>query len=372
MRQQISQRASNSDRLSGLIQQTKGEQFENWRDDASKLFDSQLNDYSNKANEYVQNRISSTTEGSGVLTNVPHFYSLGTGFYRNVLGQRGKFAFDETARGVDIVKNKINSKIAEKTGVNVEKTTGDIKTRVNNIADQLEGNTPETSTKLYNYRGVQTSEIPSEMSSQTNEIGTNNPFTSNFEPTEINVETVPIDMAISREGGSISTDPILITRNRLARVSTNTASESVQNPEVTPIKQLQRQNAMKKAGLFENTTNTNADSLETSIYASGESGTTTSGGVGTAGVVDGALVEGGLDDAALAATGVGAPIAGLIAVGGAIAFGLTELLHHSHKPKAPVMPYSNATPALTTQYNISSSILPTSSSLQSRQGTMSF
>ncbi len=79
LREQVSQRASNSDRLNSLIQQTKGEQFEEWRDDANKLFDSQLNDYSNKASEYVQNKIASTTEGAGVLTKVPHVYSLGTG-----------------------------------------------------------------------------------------------------------------------------------------------------------------------------------------------------------------------------------------------------------------------------------------------------
>ena len=373
---QINQRQSNSDRLNNLIQQTKGEQFEEWRNDANKLFDSQLNDYSNKASEYVQEKIASTSEGAGVLTQVPHFYSLGTGFYKNVLGEQGKTALDETAKGLKIVKDKINGKVAQKTGVNIEKTTGDIKARVNNIADQLEGNTPQSSTKLYNYNDVQTAEVPSEMSPQSSGMleGTNNPFRSDFEPAEIEVQNVPIDMAISSEGGGdINTNSVLITRNRLARVSTNTPSEAVENTEVTPIKLLQRQNAMKGAGLTENTTNTSADALDTSIYASGESDITTSGGVGTAGVVDGALVEGGLDaDAALAATGVGAPLAGLLAVGGAIAFGLEELFHHSHKPKAPVMPYSSAASAISTQYNIGSSVLPTGSSLQTRSGTTTF
>lgn len=357
LREQIGQRASNSERLSGLIQQTKGEQFENWRDDASKLFDSQLNDYSNKANEYVQNRISSTTEGSGVLTQVPHFYSLGTGFYRNVLGQRGKFAFDETARGVDIVKNKINSKIAENTGVNLEKTAGDIKTRVNNIADQLEGNTPETSTRLYSYRGVQTAETPpSDLSPQTNEIRdvTNNPFRTNVEAKE---EIMP------------SSNPTLETRNKLGNISER---DPINTGEVSTTEEIGDNVLIPKT-----TQLGSADYLGTANTAAGTEGTATFGGagageaVGETGLLAGAT-ELGSADAALASTGVGAPIAGLIAVGGAIAFGLTELLHHSHKPKAPVMPYSSATPALTTQYNISSSILPTSSSLQSRQGTMSF
>jgi len=389
LREQVSQRASNTDRLNNLIQQTKGEQFEEWRNDANKLFDSQLNDYSNKASEYVQQKIASTSEGAGVLTQVPHFYSLGTGFYKNVLGEQGKTALDDTARGLKIVKDKINGKVVEKTGVNIEKTAGDIKTRVNNIADQLEGNVPQSSTKLYNYKDVQTSEVPrSEMAPQTSEMleGTNNPFSDDFDPPEVNVVKVPEGtMAISSEGGgNITMNPDLITRNRLANVSTNTPSESVQNTEVTPvtaeqlesdrtIKLLQRQTAMKEAGLSEATTDTSADSLGTSVYASGESGITTSGAGGTATVVDGALVEGGLDaDAALAATGVGAPLAGLLAVGGAIAFGLEELFHHSHKPKAPVMPYSSSASALSSQYNISSTILPTTSSLQERAGTMTF
>ena len=379
LREQIGQRASNSERLSGLIQQTKGEQFENWRDDASKLFDSQLNDYSNKANEYVQNKIASTSEGAGVLTQIPHFYSLGTGFYRNVLGQRGKFAFDETARGVDIVKNKINSKIAENTGVNLEKTAGDIKTRVNNIADQLEGNTPETSTRLYSYRGVQTAETPpSDLSPQTNEIRdvTNNPFRTNVEPSQENLggilsrsETPEKNMAIYREGEGISMDPALINRNKLGNISER---DPINTGEVSTTEEIGENVLIPKR-----TELGSADYLGTANAVSGTEGTATFGGaaageeIGETGLIAGAT-ELGTADAALASTGVGAPIAGLLAVGGAIAFGLSELLHHSHKPKAPVMPYSNATPALTTQYNISSSILPTSSSLQSRQGTMSF
>jgi hypothetical protein len=356
MRQQISQRASNSERLSGLIQQTKGTAFEEWRDDASRLFDSQLNDYSNKASEYVQNKISSTTEGGNILTNVPHFYSLGTGFYKNVLGQKGKTALDDTAKGIDIVKNKVNQKIAEKTGVNVEKNIGNIKTRVNNITDQLQGNTPETSTKVYQYRGVQTAETPpSDLSPQTNEIRdlTNNPFRSNFEPKE----------EIMR-----SSDPTLETRNKIGNVSER---DPINTSEVTPVEQ-----AAQNELVSQTTELGSAPYIGTANAVSGTEGISTFGGaatgeaVGETGLLAG-TTELGAADAALAATGVGAPIAGLLAVGTAITFGLAELFHHHHHPKAPVMPYSSATPALTSQYNIGSTILPTAS-LQSRQGTMSF
>lgn len=367
LREQVSQRASNSDRLSSLIQQTKGEQFEEWRNDANKLFDAQLNDYSNKASQYVQEKIASSTEGSGVLTQVPHFYSLGTGFYRNVLGERGKTALDETAKGLKIVKDKVNSKIAEKTGVNVEKTAGDVKTKVNNIADQLEGNVPETSTKLYQYQGVQTAETPpSEMASQSNEMleRTNNPFRSDFEPKE----------EITR-----SSNPTLETRNNLANIDGTSPEEVIRTDDINASLSAEPEG---ESGLISTTTELGSAPYIGTANAVGEGGISTFGAagegltetgeaVGETGLIAGAT-ELGAADAALASTGVGAPLAGLIAVGGAIAFGLEELFHHSHKPKAPVMPYSTATPALSSQYNISSTILPSGSSLQARGGTMAF
>lgn len=378
LREQVSQRASNTDRLSSLIQQTKGEQFENWRNDANKLFDAQLNDYSNKASEYVQNKIASTTEGAGVLTNVPHFYSLGTGFYRNVLGERGKTALDETAKGLKIVKDKVNSKIAEKTGVDVEKTAGDIKTRVNNIADQIEGETPQTSTRLYNYKGVQTAETPqSEMAPQSTQMldRSNNPFRTNVEPTEEVMAT---------------SNPTLETRNNLGNIEDASPEEIMRTGDINATLSAEEKQAINTAqesipvaeegetGLVSTTTELgSAPYLGTASGAVGEGGTATFGGtatgeaVGETGLLAG-TTELGAADAALAATGAGAPLAGLIAVGGAIAFGLDELLHHSHRPKAPVMPYSTATPALSSQYNISSTILPSGSSLQSRGGTMAF
>jgi hypothetical protein len=378
LREQVSQRASNSDRLNSLIQQTKGEQFEEWRDDANKLFDAQLNDYSNKASEYVQNKIASTTEGAGVLTNVPHFYNLGTGFYKNVLGEKGKIALDETAKGLKIVKDKVNQKIAEKTGLDVEKTAGDVKTRINNIADQAQGELPESSTKLYTYDGVQTAETPKSVvrpqNEQLRDINNNNPFRQNLQPTE---ERPP------------SSNPTLETRNNLANIETQSSDEIMRTGDINATLSAEEKQAIntaqesiplaEEAEPLVNTTTElgSAPYLGTASGAVGEGGTTTFGGAGAGEAVgETGLLEGttelGAADAALASTGIGAPLAGLIAVGGAIAFGLDELLHHSHKPKAPVMPYSSATPAISTQYNLSSTILPTGSSLQSRGGTMTF
>ena len=78
-------------------------------------------------------------------------------------------------------------------------------------------------------------------------------------------------------------------------------------------------------------------------------------------------------DAALAETGIGAPVAGAIAVLGGIGYGLYELLgHHSHKPKTPNMPDFTPTP-FQSQYNATSSILAnTSNVVNSAQGTMDF
>ena len=379
LREQVSQRASNSDRLNSLIQQTKGEQFEEWRDDANKLFESQLNDYSNKASEYVQNKIASTTEGAGVLTNVPHFYSLGTGFYKNVLGQRGKSALDDTAEGIKYVKNSVNQKIAEKTGVDVEKTAGDVKTRINNIADQAQGELPESSTKLYTYQGVQTAETPKSVvrpqPEQLRQINNNNPFRQNLQPTEEQ---------------PVSSNPTLETRNNLSNIEEQSPEEVMRTGDINATLSAEEKQAINTAqesipiaeegesGLVSKTTQLgSADYLGTANAVSGTEGTATFGGaaageeIGETGLIAGAT-ELGAADAALASTGVGAPLAGLIAVGGAIAFGLDELLHHSHHPKAPVLPYSSATPAISSTYNIGSTILPTGSSLQSRGGAMTF
>ncbi len=396
LREQVSQRASNTDRLSSLISQTKGAQFENWRDDANNLFNSQLNDYSNKASEYIQEKIADTSEGAGVLTQIPHFYDLGTGFYKNVLGERGKGVFDESAKGIKSVKDAVNQKISEKTGVDIEKTAGDIKTRVSNIADQLEGNTPETSTKLYQYKGVETAETPaSEMAPHNSQMldRSNNPFRTNIEPTQ---ETTPT-----------SSNPQLETRNNLANIQDESPAEIMSRGDISASLSDEERNAIRSAdsrladveptpyedplsapttaaetgaeesGLISTTTELgSAPALGVASGATGAGGTATFGGaatgeaVGESGLLAG-TTELGAADAALASTGAGAPLAGLIAVGGAITFGLEELLHHSHKPKAPLMPVS-ANRAIQTPYNISSTILPTGSSLQQMQGAMTF
>lgn len=401
LQQQVSQRSSNTDRLSSLIQQTKGLQSEEWRDDANKLFDSQLNDYSNKASEYVQNKIASTSEGAGVLTQVPHFYSLGTGFYKNVLGERGKTALDETAKGLKIVKDKVNQKIAEKSGVDVEKTIGDVKTRVNNISNQLTGEIPDNSTNLYTYRGVNTSEVPTtELRNQgmETEMRALNPFRST-------------DEEATREEITPVSNPQLETRNNLANIDEQTPSEIMNRGDITNTISSEERQAIRSADSrisdveespFEDPLSTatpveqaaqnelvaettelgSAPYIGTANAAAGTEGVSTFGAagaglaetgeeVGETGLIAGAT-ELGAADAGLAATGVGAPLAGLLAVGGAIAFGLEELFHHSHKPKAPVMPYSTTSAALPSQYNISSTILPTGSSLQTKGGTMAF
>lgn len=364
LREQVSQRASNSDRLSSLISQTKGTQFEEWKDDSNKLFNQQLNDYSTKAGDYIQEKIASETEGSSVLTNVPHFYSLGTGFYKNVLGSRGQAVFDNSAEGIKFVKDAVNQKIADKTGVNLEEGIGDIKTRVSNITDQLEGNTPETSTKLYNYKGVQTAETPvNEMSAQNTEMldRSNNPFRNTDE-----IEETPKSFS-----------PELEVRNNLGNIQNQSPEEIWNRGDVSNQLSEAENNAIKSS---------TARLSKLQDVTAGETGAET--GAETAGATAGAEVgaevggetagligaETGLAsaDAGLASTGVGAPLAGILAVGGAIAFGLDELFHHSHRPKAPVLPIATTTGAITTPYNISSTILPSGSSLQQMQGSMTF
>ena len=96
------------------------------------------------------------------------------------------------------------------------------------------------------------------------------------------------------------------------------------------------------------------ESVSTSVSAGAEVGA-------EVGVESGALAAEGT----LAATGVGAPVAGLAAAATAVGFGLYDLFHHHHhsSPAAPAPP-----PPLQNRYTISSSILPSTQSAVSGGG----
>ena len=76
-------------------------------------------------------------------------------------------------------------------------------------------------------------------------------------------------------------------------------------------------------------------------------------------------LEGALDD-----TGIGAPVAGAIAVGVALGTGIKDLVEKHKKPKEPDNP--TVPPPMTNRYSLSTSILPNSSNLNSTPSVMTF
>ena len=76
-------------------------------------------------------------------------------------------------------------------------------------------------------------------------------------------------------------------------------------------------------------------------------------------------------DAGLAATGIGAPVAGFLAGAVALGVGIGELFgHHHHNPPAPVLP--KPPPPMTNRYSLGTSVLPNVSSLSITPGTSVF
>ena len=106
-----------------------------------------------------------------------------------------------------------------------------------------------------------------------------------------------------------------------------------------------------------------------------ETAAATSSAVGAeaATAATGAEVATGLEsaDIALASTGIGAPVAGAALALGAIGYGIYDIFHH-HK-KEPELPKSVAPlPAMSSRYNISANIIPTTSSIQTATSSYGF
>ncbi len=114
---QISQRSTNVDRLSQLINQSKSFDYENWVEASNKTFQEQLTKYSDLGQKAVSEKIASEGEAIGAFTGAPAAYKLGTAFYKYGLGETGKGFFDRGATkaigykdaAIDKVKTKFTS-----------------------------------------------------------------------------------------------------------------------------------------------------------------------------------------------------------------------------------------------------------------------
>ncbi len=317
LRSQVSQRASNSDRVSQLISQSKGSQFENWREDADKLFQSKLQQYSDDLQGNLQKELSAKSEGVGILTSVPDIYKLGQGGYKNVLGSYGKGVFDRSAVELNKGKDKVNSFIERKVGVNVEKGAKNISNRVGQIKDQLNGKPRQLDmgvpVQAERTEPRQASEDMSGITTRATEPGGEN-------------------RAVYTQEQGIVSNPETETRDAMANVSTKT----------------------------------NATADVSSAVKTESKITTAADDVGN--------VIGKVEPIAAATeeTPPGMALAGALAVVGGLAFGIDELFgHHSHKPKKPQLP-TFSSGVVNTPYNISATILPNVSSQTQQQGTTTF
>lgn len=317
LRSQVSQRASNSDRVSQLISQTKGSQFENWREDADKLFQSKLQQYSDDLQGNLQKELSAKSEGVGILTSVPDIYKLGQGGYKNVLGSYGKGVFDRSAVELNKGKDKVNSFIERKVGVNVEKGAKNISNRVGQIKDQLNGKPRQLDmgvpVQAERTEPRQASEDMSGITTRATEPGGEN-------------------RAVYTQEQGIVSNPETETRDAMANVSTKT----------------------------------NATADVSSAVKTESKITSAADDVGN--------VIGKVEPIAAATeeTPPGMALAGALAVVGGLAFGIDELFgHHSHKPKKPQLP-TFSSGVVNTPYNISATILPNVSSQTQQQGTTTF
>ncbi len=317
LRSQVSQRASNSDRVSQLISQSKGNQFEAWREDADKLFQSKLQQYSDDLQGNLQKELSAKSEGVGILTSVPDIYKLGQGGYKNVLGSYGKGVFDRSAVELNKGKDKVNSFIERKVGVNVEKGAKNISNRVGQIKDQLNGKPRQLDmgvpVQAERTEPRQASEDMSSITRRATEPGGEN-------------------RAVYTQEQGIVSNPEIETRDAMANVSTKTNATA----------------DVSSAVKTESKITSAADDVSNVI----------------------SKVE--PIAAATEETPPGMALAGALAVVGGLAFGIDELFgHHSHKPKKPQLP-TFSSGVVNTPYNISATILPNVSSQTQQQGTTTF
>lgn len=283
---QISQRSTNVDRLSQLINQGKNFDYENWKEGADKTFQEQLTKFSDLGQRAVSEKIASEGEAIGAFTGAPAAYKLGTGFYKYGLGEKGQAFFDRGA------------------------------------------------TKAIGYRDVAIDKVKAKFASDKAPVGE--------EP------------AVAQEAETIELQDVLLGGGETTAASTaaSTAATTTEGARFAIFPgQVQPEVAQAEAAQI-------------------EAGATEAGA--TEAVTEGAI--GGLEaaDAGLAATGIGAPVAGAIAAAGALTFGLVELFgHHSHHPHRPALPSFSAG-AIASQYNLGSTILPNIANQAKEIGTSIF
>ena len=373
--EQIGQRASNTNRLKDLISSNKNRFESEWKNVANEKFQTGLSEYTAKLQNSVANDIANQAEITGVLSNVPTFYSLGQGTYKNILSKGGKEIFDKQAkRYIDNNKRLIDdyNVFEKKVGDVTSKVTdkiNNIKSVINKKAEQVLGNVDEvrgnvTDTLDDLMLGGEQNEIMEsgqrlystgvqEVSRPTSSLELGD-LTNTARP-QVN-EPEPMELSEPIETGDVSN--LLSTDEQSALENINIPiDESVPDPLTTP--------------------STEPVAVEPTVESSaaiGEESAAVSGAIGEE-AVSGAI--GGSEAATVAASaatlGPGAALLGAGFAAAAIGYSIYDLFtHHSHKPKKVFRDPTTILPAIQSSYNISKTILPSSVQTLSSGGTMSF
>ena len=374
--EQIGQRASNTNRLKDLISSNKNRFESEWKNVANEKFQTGLSEYTAKLQNSVANDIANQAEITGVLSNVPTFYSLGQGTYKNILSKGGKEIFDKQAkRYIDNNKRLIDdyNVFEKKVGDVASKVTdkiNNIKSVINKKAEQVLGNVDEvrgnvTDTLDDLMLGGEQNEIMEsgqrlystgvqEVSRPTSSLELGD-FTNTPRP-QVN-EPEPMQLSEPIETGDVSN--LLSTDEQSAIENVNIPiDESVPDPLTTP---------STEPVAVEPTVEPVAATSGEEAAAAGTIGEEAVG-AGISGGETGATVA-----ASAAALGPGAALLGAGFAAAAIGYSIYDLFtHHSHKPKKVFRDPTTILPAIQSSYNISKTILPSSVQTLASGGTMSF
>jgi len=319
--QQIQQRASNAGRLQDLISSNKNRFESDWKEEANRQFNEGLSKYSAKLQTAVAKDIASESEGNALLGATPAFYAIGKGAYSNMLSKDGQKFVDRQAQKIIDGSKSSREYVSDALGEAKQELT-ETGQKISQKANQLLGSAGE---KIKSWTDVGENKLLQTQQNLAREMEMGDPGTIGL--------TDPRDLGLEEQGtGEISSLPTFTSN------SATTAAEQAGTSTLT-----ENIGANAAADIAGTTAAADADAVAGTLAAvAPETG-------------PGAVLLGG--------------IAGLIGAG----VGLYDLFsHHSHKPKAFSAPSYSTSPAIQSRYDISKTILPSSSQTLGVGGTMSF
>ncbi len=323
--QQIQQRSSNVSRLQDLITSNKNMFSEEWKETAQKDFQQGLDKYSTQLQNAVGQEIANKSEAVGILAGTPAFYSIGTGTYKNLLSKEGKKSVDNIARNI--------AKQAEPAKQYVSEALGEAKDELSNIQQRANQMLGRASEKIDDWTGVGNNRLLQRQTATAREQIMGDPE------------------------NPLMTDPTMSAEEALGDI--RGLPRVISNSQTTEAEEAGRSN------LTENISSDTAGEIagtEEAGEAVGETAATT----GLADEITAGLL------AAAPETGPGAVVLGGLAGLVGIGAGLASLFaHHTHKPKQFIQ-QNLSTPAIASRYDITKTILPSSTKTLGTGGTMQF